>query len=165
MEKSNFHSEIIFSKRVSEKRIQLAYQLFGIKTVNRIIGIALFLLGGNREMISEFLKIPVGTFFSFLTRFHKEGISAFWDQREKQIPKTSEIVPLKLELVFEERRINIEVLSDGKLVLTQPVSVSIEKGFSLQDTFGDSWYLWLIGALNIILIAIIIVVAVRILRK
>jgi hypothetical protein len=121
MEKTNFHSEIIFSKRVSEKRIQLAYQLFGTKTVNRIIGIALFLLGGNRERISEFLKIPMGTFFSFLSRFHREGVNAFLDQREKQIiPKAPEIAPLKLELVFEERKIDIEVLSDKNRLVIGP---------------------------------------------
>jgi len=60
----------------------------------------------------------------------------------------------------------LEVVSDNTLIASQPVSVSIEKkSTGLEDIFGDSWYLWLIGALNVILIIIIIVVAVKISRK
>ncbi len=62
---------------------------------------------------------------------------------------------------------NLEVVSDNELVASQPISVSIEKsaGVDLGETFGDFWYLWLIGILNVILIVIIIVVAVRIAKK
>ena len=49
----------------------------------------------------------------------------------------------------------------------QPVSVFIEKsGFDLRGIISESnWYLWLIAALNAVLVIIIIVVAVRIARK
>lgn len=121
MEETNFHSEIVFSKSISEKRIQLAYQLFGTKTVSRVIGIALFLLGGNRERISEFLKIPSGTFFSFLTRFHREGVKAFLDQREKQIElKSPKVTPHNLELVFGQHKIVIKVFSDNNQLVVEP---------------------------------------------
>ena len=121
MEETNFHSEIVFSKSISEKRIQLACQLFGIKIVNRIIGIALFLLGGNRERISDFLKIPPGTFFSFLTRFHREGVNALLDQREKQIElKSSQPRPRNLELIFGDHKIDINVLSNNKQLVVVP---------------------------------------------
>jgi len=57
---------------------------------------------------------------------------------------------------------DLEVVSENELVATQPVSVSIEKkAFS----FSNNSYLWIIGALNIILIVIIVVVAVRLARK
>lgn len=121
MEETNFHSEIVFSKSISGKRTQLASQLFGTKTVSRVIGIALFLLGGNRERISDFLKIPPGTFFSFLTRFHREGVKAFLDQREKQIElKSSKVTPRNLELVFGEHKIAIKVLSDNNQLVVEP---------------------------------------------
>ena len=81
---SNYQSEIAFSEKLAEKRILKANELFGVKTVNRIIGIALFLLGGNREHISKFLKMPIGTLFSLLTRFHNSGVNAFVHQRKKQ---------------------------------------------------------------------------------
>lgn len=61
---------------------------------------------------------------------------------------------------------NLEVLSGGQLVLSQPVSVTISgAGFNLSGLFGNNWYLWLIGAINVILVVVIIVVAVRVLRK
>ncbi len=68
-----------------------------------------------------------------------------------------------------ENTFDIELTSEGKLVTKQAVSVEIEakKGFSLGGNFitKDNWYLWGIGALNIILVIIIIVVAVRVARK
>lgn len=64
-----------------------------------------------------------------------------------------------------EQTFNIEVLSGTNLVLKQPVSVSIEssgfKGFNL----GDNWYLWAIGALNVILVIVIIIIAVRVAKS
>jgi hypothetical protein len=62
-----------------------------------------------------------------------------------------------------EQSFNIDVSSDGELVMTQPVSVDIEKS-GLSFDLGDSWYLWAIGALNIILVIIIIIVAIRVAR-
>lgn len=62
---------------------------------------------------------------------------------------------------------DIEVLSGNELELKQPVQVTITEkaGFLLGSALGDNWYVWGIGALNLILIIIIIVVAVRVARK
>ena len=66
---------------------------------------------------------------------------------------------------------NIEVLSDNELVVSQPVQLDItaKKGFSLTgnlfSSLGDNKYIWGIGILNLILIVLIIVIAVRIARK
>ncbi len=62
---------------------------------------------------------------------------------------------------------NIELLSNGQLALSQPVSVTIDGSgsFSLSSIFGDNWYLWLIGAINVILVVVIIIVAIRVARK
>lgn len=70
-----------------------------------------------------------------------------------------------------EQLFNIEVLEGNELILTQPVSVSIEKaGFNFPGITGnviskDNWYLWGIGALNVILVLIIISIAVRVMKK
>ncbi len=53
---------------------------------------------------------------------------------------------------------------DGETV-TQPVSATVEKGFSLKGLFGDKGYIWGIAALNILLIIIIILVAIRVSRR
>lgn len=67
---------------------------------------------------------------------------------------------------FGENSFDLEVVSGNSLAALLPVSVMIEEGSSGSGfDFGDNWYLWLIGALNVILVIIIIVVAVRIARK
>ncbi|MCK5043511.1 putative S-layer protein [Candidatus Pacearchaeota archaeon] len=70
-----------------------------------------------------------------------------------------------------EQLFNIEVLDGEELILEQPVLVSIEKsGFSFPGITGnviskDNWYLWGIGALNVILVLIIISIAVKVMKK
>lgn len=64
----------------------------------------------------------------------------------------------------------IELVSDDNQVTTQPVSVAIEGrsglfGFTGGVISGNNAYLWGIGALNIILVIIIIIVAVRVARR
>ena len=74
------------------------------------------------------------------------------------------------EGVSGDKNFNI-VMKEGTKVLTQPVSVSIPKqGVSLTGWIsglglGGNTYLWAIGALNILLVFIIIIVAVRVVRK
>lgn len=64
-----------------------------------------------------------------------------------------------------ENFFNIELYTDGKLVSSQPVSVSIDKkGFSFPQ-LGENKYLWGIALVNIILILVIIIVAIKVLRK
>ena len=62
------------------------------------------------------------------------------------------------------------VMTSGSEMLTQPVTVSIEEskglfGITGNVISGNNWYIWGIGLLNIILIVVIILVAVRIARK
>lgn len=116
MEISNFQSEIIFSQKHSEKRIQSAYELWGKKNVNRIISLVLFFLGGNREQISKCIDSPVGTFYSFLNRFNRIGLKALFDLREKPTQYVIDItaetgttqsidtVSSALEIVFGEKK-------------------------------------------------------------
>ena len=71
--------------------------------------------------------------------------------------------------VSGDKLFNIEVLLEDEPAVTQPVSVTIEKsGFSFitgDIISGGNWYLWGIGALNVILIIVIILVALRVAKK
>jgi transposase len=69
--------DLEYSAKVSSKRLEKAALLIGDKMVKRIIAIALFFLGAKRKQISEMLNIPLGTFFTFLSRFHNCGTDAF----------------------------------------------------------------------------------------
>lgn len=85
-------------------------------------------------------------------------------------PGDSETIMITFDLKDDsagDQLFKIQVVSNDAIVADQPVSVSIQTkgGAGLSGAFGDAWYLWLIGALNVILIVIIIVVAVRLARK
>ncbi|MBI2044475.1 putative S-layer protein [Candidatus Pacearchaeota archaeon] len=59
---------------------------------------------------------------------------------------------------------DLEVVSENELVAVQPVSISISEskgGFKL----GGNWYIWLIAALNLVLIVIIISVAMKVAKR
>ena len=65
---------------------------------------------------------------------------------------------------------NFEVISDNELVVSQPVSVTIESpaGFftgRVTGGLGDNSFLWVLGLLNVVLVGVIIFVAVKVLRK
>jgi transposase len=131
MEKSNFQSEIIFSQAHSKKRIQKANKLLGEKNVKRIIALALFFLGGKREHIGKFLNIPIGTYYSFLTRFHNFGITALTDQREKPAKQPIEAsqeaavsvdtgTPRGLEIVFGEKKHFLDVPHEKNKLVINP---------------------------------------------
>jgi|GEM_PF-1503410 len=72
-----------------------------------------------------------------------------------------------------ENSFNLEVISSGKVVSTKPFSVTLKEstnffsGFidKIKSGVGTSWYLWLIGVINLVLIVVIIIVAVKVARK
>ncbi len=70
-----------------------------------------------------------------------------------------------------DKSFNIEVLSGNAIVVTQPVTVTIEAsspGFFSRITgnaIGGNAYLWGIGILNVILVIVIIIVAVRVAKS
>ena len=63
-----------------------------------------------------------------------------------------------------ERLFNIEVLSEGQLVVNQPLSVSIEKAL-VGNLLGDNLATALVIGIALILVVIIIVLAIRVARK
>jgi hypothetical protein len=90
-------------------------------------------------------------------------------------PEESKDVLITLKVnkdVSGDKVFNIEVLSEGEVIVDQPVSVPIQEqtGFSLAGITGNiisgnNWYLWGIGALNVLLIAVIIIVALKVAKK
>jgi len=65
-----------------------------------------------------------------------------------------------------DKTFNLELASEGKLVTEQPVSVTIEKtGFSLSQFWENNNYIWAIAFVNILLVVVIIIVAVKVMRK
>lgn len=80
------------------------------------------------------------------------------------------LITLKVEdTASGENSFNIKIVSDGEIVKTQPVSVTIagKSGFSsITGAFaGSNNLIWGIGILNVILIIVIIIVAIRIASK
>jgi len=74
--------------------MQKAKSSLGGSVVNRILAFALFLQGGKREDIARYLKMPLGTFLSFLNRVDRCGLLAFQDQRKQPTqPKVKEETP------------------------------------------------------------------------
>lgn len=124
---TNFQSGISFSKNLADKRTRNAKNFFGAKTIDAILAIALFLLGGNRNNISTFLGWPMGTLFSLLTRFKHTGVKAVSDQRKSLIQDTikksvqiqTELQPSQnyISLIWEEREQRI-LLTPEKNELT-----------------------------------------------
>lgn len=74
-------NDLNFSSTHAQKRQEKAHKLMGESVVNRILTFALFLLGGNREKIGQYLGMPMGTLLSFLTRINAYGLSALEDRR------------------------------------------------------------------------------------
>lgn len=121
---SNFHidlSGVTFSAKTSSNRINKATALFGEKMIKRIIVIALFLLGANRQQISEAVGMPIGTLFTFLTRFNKRGIDSLstGSQTEKVEPS---VYPT--EVIYENAGVKSNL--DFSRIMSPPVGNDLQ---------------------------------------
>jgi len=113
----DYHSSLSFSNTHSNKRLEKAYKYLGANVVNRIIGFALFLLGANRKDIAQYLKIPFGTFISFLTRIVHFGIPAFGDRRSTSSLQPQKIeTPLKVSLTVKDQNVCIQLGGEGQTI-------------------------------------------------
>jgi len=69
------------------------------------------------------------------------------------------------EDVADTQTFNLLVKTE-KGIKTQPVEVLVETGFSLSRLFkGENTYLWALASLNVLLILIIIIVAIKVARR
>lgn len=107
LEMINYQEDLDFSKLRSTKRLAIARKLLGERVVSRMIALALYLLGGERQAVADFLKIPLDTLKSFFKRANSEGIAALQDGRRKQPlekeekPKEKRELSDKATLAFE----------------------------------------------------------------
>jgi len=65
----------------------------------------------------------------------------------------------------ENQNLNVVLTSDNGESTSQPLAVTVEKGFSFSGMFGDNAYLWGIALVNIVLIVVIVIVAVKATRR
>jgi len=122
----NCPSNLRYSATFSAKRLKKAYDIFGTNTVNRIIGLALFLLGANREKVAEHLRVPFGTFLSFLTRVEKYGLAAFEDRRKRQVIQDAKRqMPVSMSLSVGDKSVPIH-LASGHYSVNTPSDNSLQ---------------------------------------
>jgi hypothetical protein len=115
---SNCPINLSFSNSYSNKRLEKAYESFGVNIINRIIGFTIFLLGAKREDVAQYLQIPIGTFLSFLTRTDRYGLLAFEDRRKSpsiKVVKTE--APLKISLGVTEQNVIIQLSSNNQSII------------------------------------------------
>lgn len=65
----------------------------------------------------------------------------------------------------EKQTFNILLKNEDENTITQPISATIESGFTLSGSIGDNAYLWGIAIANIILVVVIVAVAVKAIKK
>lgn len=95
---------LAFSEALSDKRLKKARASLGTNVIGRIIGYTFFLLGAKREDIAQYLHMPLGTLFSFLTRVDHYGILAFEDRRKSlslEAVKTETALKVTLDVTEE----------------------------------------------------------------
>lgn len=122
---SNCPLDLKVSNVLSEKRLKKAFNVLGVRVVNRILGFALFLLGAKREDISQYLNMPYGTFLSFLTRVDHYGLFAFDDRRKlPELPPARE-KPLEISLKVKDQYLFIQLGCENQ-VLKIPYDNSLQ---------------------------------------
>ncbi len=109
---------IIFSEKLSQQRLTQFNAILGNRLLNRIICFALFLLGVDRESISNTLHIPPGTIRSLIRAIRTKGISGIEDRRRKYssfIP-LAEDKPPKAFVIMEDENLVIHLGSYGQIL-------------------------------------------------
>lgn len=105
-----------FSARLSQNRIEHAYQTFGVAVVQRLLCFALYLLGVNRSAIGELLKIPSETAKSIIKSVNKNGLSALEDRRRRSssfLPM-AEPDPPPIKLREKQEHITVDFGAGGR---------------------------------------------------
>jgi len=115
-------SNIALTLSLAHKRQKKAEAVLGPKVVSRIIGFALFLLGGKREHIASETGMPLNTFLSFLTRMNRLGVDGLRDRRcsaLKPLPPS----PMRIKIVHQEDGISLRLLPTTAELFLRPGNV------------------------------------------
>jgi len=122
----NFQETLTFPEGLSRERVERATEVFGRPVVLRLVGFALFLLGGQREEIAKLLGMPVGTFFSFLTRLHRIGLDGFRDRRAGRTLAAAEPPkPTRVEIQGGELAVELPAKKRLRLPRSDPLQCRV----------------------------------------
>jgi len=116
----------------------------------------------NEESSSETFTVKLGDYSSWaeLVSIDPETVTLNSGQ------STDVIITLKVDSDADAtENLNILVEASDGGILTQPIEISIDQGFSLSRMFGGNSYIWGIVTLNVLLILIIIIIAVKVARR
>jgi hypothetical protein len=115
-------SNIALTPSLASKRQKIAETVLGPKVVSRLIGFALFLLGGKREHIASETGMPLNSFLSFLTRMNRLGVDGFRDRRCSAM-KTLSPSLMRIKIVHQENGIYLRLLPTTAELLLRPENV------------------------------------------
>ena len=121
-----------FAHSLSTQRIAKAEETLGKTLVQKILAFALFLLGVDRTSIASRVNIPPGTVRSLVRSLNKNGITALFDRRTKNLlPKIEQpsgpSAPC-LESDGEFLKVNID---QNAQIISIPISNHIQKRVTL----------------------------------
>jgi hypothetical protein len=111
-------SDIHQSPSRALNRQRAAEAVLGKATVARLIGFALFLLGGKRENIAAAIGIPTNTYLSFLTRMNRLGLDGFRDRR-RNVPTPAEPVAMCVDVIHQHDGVILRLLPTTAEILLQ----------------------------------------------
>jgi hypothetical protein len=106
-----------FDAKLSLQRINTATHIFGVAVIRRILCFSLYLLGITRSSIAKVVEMPTNSVKTIIKNINHNGIPAFEDRRFSNstfLPRVQEVLPLEVNLTFEEKWINIDLGKESK---------------------------------------------------
>lgn len=167
---------------ISDEEFPVSLKVEGACVFDPKLTVSADLTSGGKAGQEMVVKVTV-TNTGSVTRTFTVGSSGY-DNWAKLVKFSPETLTLKagesaeVELTFTvnadvegTKTFSLDLTDKNNKVIPQPVEIVVEKaGFSLFPGTGaiignKNWYVWAIGALNIVLVLIIILVAVRLVKK
>lgn len=113
--------DLQFSSWHSQKRIERASSILGMRILKLIIALALYLLGAQRSAIAKSLEVPDDTLKSFFQRVFSIGVSAFEDRRRKFTPTLppsplKTVQPDKASVIIDNSEVVLDFGSGAQLL-------------------------------------------------
>jgi len=109
----NYQEPPPLSPAASRRRIDQATRILGAEVVDRILALALYLLGARRKAVAELLAIPLETVKSLVQRVFSDGLPALEDRRRKGstfMPHIETVQPeTTCKLLVEQDKLVVEL--------------------------------------------------------
>jgi transposase len=125
----NLHCQSLsFDPKLSARRLKKAQRIFPIKILHNIIFLSLYLLGMKRSAIASTFGLSPNTVRTKIRIFLKEGASALFDRRKKNL-----LPPVKEEPEMSpERETVIEQTTEDDVLRIGDICIAIPKNNHLQ---------------------------------